>query len=321
MADRTSIEWTDASWNPIRGCSLVSAGCANCYAMKQAHRFGGVGQPYDALTELGPQGTRWTGQVRLVPELLDQPLRWRKPRRIFVCSMSDLFHENVPDDFIDRVFAVMALAPQHTFQVLTKRPARMGRYFCQDRMGVIDRAVEFVADRRGDVAGRVVLENLEAGGWPLPNVWLGVSVEDQKTADERIPLLLQIPAAVRWISAEPVLEPIDLSQFIPLNRYSSYRAARGAMLNMPGLDWVVIGGESGPGARPMHPDWARSIRDQCVAAGVPFFFKQWGDLVARRDHDPKRLMDRFAVDRFFKRVGKKAAGRVLDDRTWDEFPA
>lgn len=267
----TKIEWTDETWNPVRGCAIVSKGCTNCYAMKQAHRFSGPGQPYEGLTKLTKGGPVWTGKIRLVPERLDDPLRWKEPRRIFVNSMSDLFHEDVPHEFIARVFATMVEARQHTFQILTKRPARML-----------------------EVMKRFVAENEEFGGElpedvPPRNVWLGVSTEDQAAADERIPLLLQTPAAVRWISAEPLLGPIDLG----IHRYGetvrSYlrlreRGRGGDIQSGVGLDWVVAGGESGPGARPMHPDWARSLRDQCKAAGVAFLFKQWGGVGANENN-------------------------------------
>lgn len=171
----TKIQWTDETWNPVRGCSLVSAGCANCYAMKQAHRFGGTDKPYEGLTEIGPQGPRWTGKIRLVPEALWEPLHWKTPRRIFVNSMSDLFHKDVPDHFLAQVGEVIQQAQRfgHTFQILTKRPQRMRDYLQKN------------------------------GRTPLHNAWFGVSVEDQATADERIPLLLQTPAATRFISVEP----------------------------------------------------------------------------------------------------------------------
>jgi protein gp37 len=187
MGDNSWIEWTDATWNCIRGCSLVSGGCKYCYAMKQAHRFSGPGGAYEGLTELGPEGPRWTGKVRTVPQLLELPLHWKKPRRVFVNSMSDLFHEDVPHEFIRDVFSVMIRCEWHTFQVLTKRPKRMQ-----------------------EIVQRWYPKNR---AYP-PNVWLGVSVEDQKTADERIPLLLQTPAAVRFVSAEPLIGPIDLTKWL-----------------------------------------------------------------------------------------------------------
>ena len=238
MSGASAIEWTDATWNPVRGCAVVSPGCTNCYAMKQAHRFSGKGRPYAGLTKMTRGGPVWTGEVRAVPELLDQPLRWKKPRRVFVNSMSDLFHQDVPVEFIQRVWAIMGGAPRHTFQILTKRPKKMMR-LCSNTLPT------------------------------YPNVWLGVSVEDQQRADERIPLLLQTPAAVRWISAEPLLGPLDLLGDLTKH----YRDADGPKR---GLDWVVVGGESGPGARPFDIAWARDIVRQCKAASVPCFIKQLG---------------------------------------------
>lgn len=298
----TSIEWTDVTWNPVRGCSRVSEGCRNCYAERMASRFSGQGKPFHGFADpsrsrmLKPRG-HWTGRVELIPEKLDEPLRWRKPRRVFVNSMSDLFHEALPDEAIDRVFAVMALAPQHTFQILTKRPERMLAYMSGDARLAIAEAIElrhWAPETHDDFDARDV-EPLEA--WPLPNVWLGVSCEDQRTAEERIPLLLQTPAAVRFVSLEPLLGPIaDLAGFLrrvcarcgvwadecvcefAVRQFErGDRAARVAERGTrPGLDWVIVGGESGPGARPCDVAWVRSIRDQCKAAGVPCFVKQMG---------------------------------------------
>ena len=300
MADGTKIEWTDATWNPITGCSVTSPGCTNCYAMhlagtRLAHHPSRAG-----LTHEVNGNHVWTGATRLNEQWLDQPLRWRKPRRIFVCAHGDLFHESVPDAWIDRVFAVMALAPQHTFQVLTKRAVRMREYLTHPRrLSVID--------------------------LPLPNVWLGVSVEDQARANERIPELLATPAAVRWLSMEPLLGPIDLYGGDPDPRLGGVTAGDGISLSQwwraddpsdapprPGIDWVVVGGESGHDARPMHPDWARSLRDQCAAAAVPFFFKQWGEWVPG---------DQFGLQgAAFHRLGKSHAGRLLDRREHNAFP-
>jgi|CXWL01.1.fsa_nt_gi protein gp37 len=267
MSAKSSIEWTDVTWNPVRGCSLVSAGCRNCYAMKQAHRFSGPGQPYEGLTMIGQHGPSWIGTVKTVPWLLDEPLHWKKPRKIFVNSMSDLFHRDVPDEFIEKVFVVMARSPRHTYQVLTKRPGRMLEFMRKNSTG--GRIFHLAADR-----------GVESGQWPLSNVWLGVSVEDQATADERIPILLQTPAAVRWVSAEPLLGPVDIrwksgSDFrswmpAPGPPSPSYRGGDGY------IDWVVVGGESGPRARPCDLAWIRSIKDQCQEAGVPVFVKQLG---------------------------------------------
>jgi protein gp37 len=242
MSTNTGIAWTDATWNPVRGCALVSHGCTNCYAMKQAHRFSGKGGAYEGLTKMTSHGPTWTGKVRCIPELLDVPLRWKKPRRIFVNSMSDLFHEDVPESFIDRVFAVMTQCERHTFQVLTKRPQRM-RDYVYDWM------------RRSQ-------------SWLTPNIHLGVSVEDQETANDRIPLLLQTPAAVRFISAEPLLEEVTIFSIDgPIDSYDGMASP---------LHWVIVGGESGPKARPLDLRWARSIVEQCAMVSVPVFIKQLG---------------------------------------------
>lgn len=303
MADRTPIEWTDATWTPVKGCTRVSEGCRNCYAEIMAARFSGPGQWGEGLASIvqTPSGAdhRWTGKTRFDEAELVKPLRWKKPRKVFVCSTSDLFHESVPNARIDQVFAVMALAPQHTFQVLTKRPERMLKYIrgmtgeniikrClrQTRLlGSLRRSAPLPAPYTMQIVtplmhegaeGQLLIDHYQmrsardhARTWPLPNVWLGVSVEDQATADARIPSLLETPAAIRWASYEPALGPVnwrDIEDGIDsLNRRSGST-----------LDWIVMGGESGPGARPMHPDWARQTRDQCAKAGVPFLFKQWG---------------------------------------------
>jgi protein gp37 len=293
MSANTKIEWADATWNPVRGCEKVSEGCRNCYAARMAARFSGEGQPYEGLAEMTPHGPRWTGDVQLVPEVLDQPLKWRKPRRIFVNSMSDLFHEDVPDEFIARVWTIMASCREHTFQILTKRPRRM--------MEWVNRVKDWEGYKthNGEPPAAYGGNGIIVGGneWPLPNVWLGVSVENQKVADERIPLLLQTPAAVRFLSCEPLLGPVDLSSYLGDLYYCDNprhgqlcpdgilrdgsailcRYCKRPVDVFKMIDWVIVGGESGPGARPMHPDWVRGIRDQCVAAGVPFFFKQWGE--------------------------------------------
>ena len=360
MGDRSRIEWTDATWNPITGCSVVSPGCTNCYAMKLA---GGRLQhtPSRAgLTAPSTAGPVWNGQVRFNEPMLDQPLRWRRPRRIFVCAHGDLFHESVPDEWIDQVFVVMADCPEHTFQVLTKRPARMRSYFEARRSGdPWAEAADAIANRQGVDTHPSVLEPRDI---PLPNVWLGVSAEDQPRADERIPLLLDTPAAVRFLSAEPLLGPINLERIVETDRVDGsahwYIDARDGTVyddvngmidgvyapdvEPPCLDWVIAGGESGPGARPTHPDWFRGLRDQCQAVGVPFFFKQWGAWTpgenVERQHgmvgaaswfDDRWIFDRenLAVEDGHRddepdlyRVGKKAAGRMLDGRTWDEMP-
>jgi protein gp37 len=264
MSEKSAIEWTDATWNPVTGCTKVSPACANCYIERQT--------PFRVRHRKFVKGHI---PLEFHENRLDAPLHWRDPRRVFVNSMSDLFHEDVPDVFIDRVFAVMALARWHTYQVLTKRAERLSTAPTRDRVGAALRA-------RG--VDENFVRNLR---WPLPNVWLGVSVENQHFADERIPLLLQTPAAVRFISAEPLLGPVDLGfAFVSDNPWMVQQH----------VDWVIVGGESGPRVRPTDPDWIRSMRDQCVAAGVPFFFKQWGGRTA------------------------KSGGRLLDGRTWDEMP-
>lgn len=315
MSKKSSIEWTDRTWNPLSGCSKVSKGCKNCYAERIFNR------PYP--------GRRFT-DVQMHPERLGQPLSWKKPKLVFVNSMSDLFHEAVPDEFIDQVFAVMALAEQHTFQILTKRPERMLAYLSagEDRLDAIWDAYQWAIHKFLYENPRV--SNKEWGKpkfvpWPLPNVMLGVSVEDQETADYRIPRLLQTPAAARFISCEPMIGPVDLTGWLSTD-------------GGPRIDWVIAGGESGPNARPMHAAWVRAIRDQCLSADAPFFFKQWGEYVTGRiipddsfdggavvETESRglyaisishRLDDEFAA----VRVGKKYAGRHLDGRLWEEYP-
>lgn len=295
MSDGTKIEWTDATWNPIVGCSVVSPGCTNCYAMRLAGTRMMLHPSRAGLTRDSKAGPVWTGEVRFMEQWLIQPLRWAKPRMIFVCAHADLFHEAVPDEWIDRIFAVMAMAPQHTFQVLTKRPERMREYLHSPVV------IDSIANAAHDIDGGIGAPIL-----PLPNVWLGVSVEDQRRADERIGILGSTPAALRWVSAEPLLGRIDFD-----------------IDQLQVIDWVVAGGESGPGARPMHPDWARSLRDQCAAAGVPFLFKQWGEWAAADDY-PSEIQEQYDVqgltDGQSIRVGKKAAGRLLDGVIHDGYP-
>ena len=254
MGDGTGIEWTDATWNPVTGCTKVSQGCKHCYAERDWSR----------LAHLPAYQGRAFTDVECHPKRLHQPLRWAKSRRIFVNSMSDLFHEEVPDEFIDKVFAVMALCPQHAFQVLTKRSARMLDYLHDLHPG----HSRVIRIRQATSKFLVMaIDKVSPIHFPLPNVWIGVSVEDQASADERIPLLLQTPAAVRWVSAEPLLGNVDLRLMQRSYGFPKHITKDGRAVGMPqGLHWVVVGGESGPKARPMHPDWARSLRDQCAAA-------------------------------------------------------
>lgn len=288
----TSIEWTEATWNPIAGCSVLSPGCTNCYAMRTAARLGRIeatAPTYAGLTQPSKAGPVWTGKVAINEKATIEPLRRRKPTMYFVNSMSDLFHESVPDEVIDRVFAVMALCPQHTFQVLTKRSARMREYLTTGRSLEVWRATRDLGMPELERSKRLDNAVRRQVFMPLPNLWLGVSVEDQKRAVERIDDLEATPAAIRFLSIEPMLGPIDLSQWLvcPNARdglsmdpsTGAYECCRNCdWTGVTGsIDWVIVGGESGPGARPLHPHWARSLRDQCATADVPFFFKQWGE--------------------------------------------
>lgn len=401
MADHTKIEWADATVNAVNGCSVISPGCTNCYAMKLAGTRLRNHPTRAGLTDQTKAGPVWNGQVRLNEEHLLQPLIWQRPRQIFWNAHGDLFHHAVPDEWIDRVLAVCALTPQHQHLILTKRSNRMRRYFAgleADDIGRnsqrITQATNFVMLASGRSWGKLGstgtyitttihqtgarepymirgtgdggverligwrdgerwsrcsdayaanvpdwLKSAPEGGWafkewPLPNVWLGVSVEDQTRADQRIPDLLATHAAVRWISAEPLLGPVDLQH---IEYYPGFlldgltgKSQDGACPDGPGLDWIVTGGESGPNARPMHPDWARSLRDQCAAANVPFFFKQWGEW-AEVDEGPYNFLMGPDGERCtgsetvngaapMRKVGKKAAGRLLDGTEHNAMP-
>lgn len=264
MAD-TSIDWADKVWNPVTGCTKVSEGCRNCYAERMAKRW----------QRAGLRGYEDGFAVTCHPERLNYPRTWRKPQRIFVNSMGDLFHESVPLSFLTEVMQAMDRAKHHTFLVLTKRPEAMRDYL---------RTVAALG-----------------GGEPPPHIWWGVSVENQRSADERIPLLLQTPAAVRFVSVEPMLGPVNI--------FNSVGGVFGSLKHPPALGnlhWVICGGETGPDARPLHSAWVRSLRDQCQLAAVPFFFKSWGEW---RDDGTGML-----------RVGKKGAGRLLDEMEWLEAP-
>jgi protein gp37 len=380
MSAKTKIEWADKTWNPVRGCALVSEGCRNCYAMRTAHRFSGPGKPYEGLTEMGPNGPRWTGHARVIYEAMDEPLRWRESQRIFVNSMSDLFHDDVDIDDIAHIFAVMALAHWHQFQILTKRPTRMqqvvGSLDFRERVDswmsmMLDDeerppSLAWDAEARLTTDARATAPDVTSDdAWPLPNVWLGVSVEHQQAANERISHLLLTPAAVRFLSCEPLLGPIDLEHIpagplCPQQPEHRVDVLRGGTWNlrsgfvpkgqpdfinhsdMERIDWVIGGGESQYGARPMHPDWIRSLRDQCVAAGRPFLFKQWGEWTPGENVERQTGWVRGATwldDRWFftdedlsneeahiddepdlYRVGKEEAGRHLDGVVWDQFP-
>ena len=261
MADKSKIEWTDATWNPITGCTRVSRGCDNCYAERLA---AGRLNHHPSRAGLTDDHGRWNGEVRFNEEWLDQPLHWRKPRRIFVVAHGDLFHKDVPDAWIDKVFAVMAMAPQHVFQVLTKRPERCKEYLRNGATRLLLK-MEYELRSRG-----YLWKDIPTPGFPLPHVWIGTSVEDQGTLYERGFDLVTTHAAVRWLSVEPLLRPVDISSYL----YRNLPDDASSWIGDSGIDWVVVGGESGPGYRPMEAEWARSIRDQCKLAGVPFFMKQ-----------------------------------------------
>jgi protein gp37 len=405
MADKSLIEWTDATWTPIRArrvlpngdvklgwhCNKVDSGCDNCYAQGLNMRLG-TQMPFKPghLIQVGRDGQQLGDVSMFLDEtMLLAPLRWKKPRMIFVCSMTDLFASFVPDGWIDRVFAVMALCPQHTFQVLTKRPDRAREYLTGGAVkrivanyaqrlrargrGEIRRldAFDIASDRIGlvdemhgiDIPGPLENRQLKAG-WPLPNVWLGTSISDQASADLRIPDLLATPAAIRFVSAEPLLGPVDLTRirspeswgpnpegwtFDALQTGDHYTLfGDGPSLPSDGpyrdhaIDWVICGGESGPKARPMHPDWARSLRDQCAAAGKAFFHKQngeyqvashenghfdsdmsrnnavWVDGADGTIHKPSCLGLTNPIG--MVRVGKARAGRLLDGREHNDLP-
>ena len=330
----TKIEWTDETWNPITGCSKVSAGCAHCYAERVMKRF-------------WPR--RKFADIQLHEDRLLQPMHWKKPRRVFVNSMSDLFHESVPDEFIDKVFAVMALCPQHTFQILTKRAGRMVEYMKACNLKI---RIQNIVDDSETWDDSPISESEISpliDDWPLPNVWLGVSAENQEQADKRISQLLKTPAALRFVSAEPLL-----SQIILRPEWLEIKSEGQWMNNLECghglLRWVICGGESGPKARFMHPEWVRALRDQCQASGVPFFFKQWGEwrpptvgeeyetAYGINGNPPSFLVDTNGNTHCFYppdddavtpdqcrcapmiRAGKKRAGRLLDGATWDQMP-
>ena len=325
MGDNTGIGWTDATWNPLRGCSRVSEGCRNCYAERTAIRQVRTG--YAGLVKSTPAGPRWTGAVRFVPEVLAAPFSWKKPRRIFVNSMSDLFHEGVKDGWVMRILNTMAKTPHHTYQILTKRPERMRSFFArwadlsgEDLEFKNAHGPEEVRKAHPSPRGQLFAAMLDAMGtppegfgyplfdwmegmilWPawFSNVWLGVSVEDQAAADERIPLLLQTPAAVRFLSVEPLLWPVDLSPWTrPRWTDTGECAPWGQNIQEPRrIDWVIVGGESGPGHRPCKVEWIESVVAQCRAAGVPVWVKQ--------DSGPR----------------PGAQGRIPDDLWVHEFPA
>jgi len=270
----TKIEWAEETWNPITGCTPISEGCQHCYARRMATRLRGrCGYPADDPFRIVYHHKKY-----------GEPLRWKKPRLIFVCSMGDLFHKDVDAGYLSEIFWVMKKAKQHTFLLLTKRPENVPRH----------------------------------ESWWDKNIWLGVSAENQQRAEERIPILLQIPAMVRFVSVEPILERVNLAKY--LGERDSFTRLPQEQGCSQSLQWCIVGGESGPGARPMHPDWARSLRDQCQSAGVPFFFKQWGAWRAGESKDFGKYPEDTSTGQYMVRVGKKRAGRLLDGREWNKVP-
>lgn len=291
---KSKIEWCDRVWNPVTGCTPISPGCANCYAKRMSERFA-------VQWGLDPKDPF---KVTMYPERLEEPLRWKKPSMVFVCSMSDLFHDDVPEKFIIDILSVIAECQHenrgHVFLLLTKRPERMRKIISGETVA----NDVWLQTSRGVTMGK--------SPWPLSNIWLGVTAENQEQADKRIPILLSIPAVKRFISVEPMIGPVDLNR-ITTPYCSGF------------LDWVICGGESGPGARPMHPDWARSLRDQCNAAGTPFMFKQWGEWreLEPGESEANTAGQVIASDHsrvVVNRIGKKAAGRLLDGELWDQYP-
>jgi len=367
MSTTSRIEWTDTTWNPLAGCSKVSQGCKNCYAMRHAQRLAANPNPKvsNAYSGLVNGHGDWTGLVRLLPERLSQPLHWRKPRRIFVNSLSDLFHPSVPFEFIARVFGIMAAAPWHTFQVLTKRPERAEAFFqwIIDRWSLTDHVDANVALSLllCDDLGRDwrVSCDQEAQPWPLPNVWLGTSVENQDAADERIPYLLKCPAAVRFLSCEPLLGPVTLPPDLVIDCPTcdgwGKTEPRGSIDcetchgggEVWRVHWLICGGESGPRARPMHPEWVHRLNNRCGVDGIPFFFKQWGAFRPSLPMEPathgvfasgevfragelmypdgevaRRLSQKLLCEEWQRmtQTSKREAGRLLWGREWNEMP-
>lgn len=356
----TAPVWWTETWNPIIGCSHASPGCDHCYAERAA--VVRAGNPVTAQYAHVVLDGRWRGNSLLVESALEKPMRWRKPRRVFVGSMTDLFHRSTPTAWRDRVFAVMGMAPQHTYMILTKRPERMREYIA---------GINLTAARKS--AGLGLEAGVRLAGWVqegMPNVWFGVSAENQEQADARIPHLLATPAARRFVSVEPMLGPVKIREYLMSGKdpgecgncgkghgfmrcpnYGAvaltdeeYGCENFKRINFA-LDWVICGGETGPGARPMHPDWARSLRDQCVDAGVPFFFKRWGEWWpgSWKGHESMCLYNDGTMVEFeqetilaeekrsglphssrsttiVSRVGHRRAGRLLDGQEWNQVP-
>lgn len=295
----TKIEWTDETWNPIIGCKKVSAGCDHCYAERMAIRLAANSNVigYDKVISKG----HWNGKAEFILDKVPEPLKSKKPRRIFVCSMGDLFYEQVPFSWISIVMSMIFLAPQHTFYILTKRPERMKEYFDLSKL----------------------LASGESIG-AMKNLFLGVTAENQEQANERIPILLSIGPAKKFVSCEPLLGPIDF-ETIPTPRIEGKdQAGRMTLRHINYLDWVICGGETGSRARAVHPDWVRSIKDQCFGARIPFFFKSWGEYREVGPGEGHASKYHYFADGgnsvMVNRIGKKRAGNVLDGQVWNEIP-
>ncbi len=373
----SKIEWTDRTWNPTRGCSRVNNDCDNCYAMRQAHRQNYPGGCYEGLTRIGKNGVDWSGSVRLVPEQLTLPLRWKKPQKIFVDSMSDLFHPSLKRYEIAAVFGVMALACHHTYQIATKRPWNMFQAIANDldfddcwealdRYGISPTRAQTRAIRDALPEDSPFRHDKTSPLWPLPNVWLLVSAGTQESVNEFIPPLMRTPAAIRGLSAEPLRGPLDIREWLPSknsvvramihHQHTGHDCSGGGKEawcdicrvefspDAPALDWVIAGGESGHYARPMHPGWALGLAHQCIAAKVPFFFKQWGKwkpvvgnaprigdqwVFAKGGFEPWTPTNHapFSAERLkegphaiMRAEGKKSDSRRLDGRLFEGFP-
>ena len=333
VGDKTKIAWADATWNPVTGCSKISPACVNCYAERDSQRMRGrFGYPGDDPF-----------RVTLHKARLENPLRWKKPRRIFVCSMGDLFHESVPKEYIAAVFGVMAAASQHTFMLLTKRPIRMREWFKWIELRVCPGVSLY--DHAEDLD--LELHRNDIPRWPLPNVWIGVTAEDQRHAEMRIPVLLDVPAEVRFVSVEPMLGPVNVERWLEVGATDT---GPPYVADIPRLDWVICGGESGSNARPMHPEWVCNLRDQCVEAGVPYMFKQWGEWAPRGGYgvfegslpEDDGVRVKIGLDGrntstdqtvaavpgggtddnpiWVGRFGRNFTGRIIEGREWHQFP-
>ena len=303
----SKIEWTELTWNPIIGCSEVSPGCTNCYAVRWANRFPEKDAYKNTVKKLENGRTVWTGHVNKLESKLREPIINQQPSVYFVNSMSDLFHEHVPFHFIDLVFATMAIAKHHTFQILTKRPQRMLEWFEYKDPAWANPGMqgdERIRFQTYHTYGQQITS--DQWQWPLPNVWIGVSVEDQKRADLRIPLLIKTPAAVRFLSCEPLLEQIDLKLTNRIRTNDEMQLHESTASRSQLIDWIIVGGESGAEARPMHPNWVRNIRDQCKDQNVPFFFKQWGQWkeIKSDDYHHYNFTGYFDWNGDFQKVGK-----------------